>query len=152
MRSANEESRGAIKLDCSNTVCRCCHSEPQEPTKAPVIGYLQGGPLSAHGARMDVFREGLRDLGYMEGKNIAIEWRFADGKRDRLAALATELVSLKVAVIVTRGSAPTRAAKETTFTIPIVMAQDNDPVATGVISSLARPGGNITGLSKFPRS
>jgi len=98
---------------------------------------------------MEAFRQGLRELGYEEGKNIVIEWRFGDGKVDRLSALATELAGLKVAVIVTGGTAPTRAAKEATSTIPIVMAQDNDPVASGVVASLARPGGNITGLSNF---
>jgi putative tryptophan/tyrosine transport system substrate-binding protein len=124
-------------------------AEAQQPAKIPQIGYLEGGPLSAHTARMEAFRQGLRELGYMEGKNIAIEWRFGDGKVDRISALATELVGLKVAVIVTGGTGPTRAAKEATSTIPIVMAQDNDPVASGVVASLARPGGNITGLSNF---
>ena len=91
----------------------------------------------------------MRERGYEEGKNIGIEWRFGDSKLDRLPALAVELVGLKVAVIVTGGTAPTRAAKEATSTIPIVMAQDNDPVASGVVASLARPGGNITGLTNF---
>ena len=98
---------------------------------------------------MEAFRQGLRKLGYEEGTNIVIEWRFADAKPDRLPALAAELASLNVAVIVTGGSTPTRAAKQATSTIPIVMAQDNDPVASGVVASLARPGGNITGLSNF---
>jgi putative tryptophan/tyrosine transport system substrate-binding protein len=124
-------------------------AEAQQATKIPQIGYLEGGPLSVHTARMEAFRQGLRELGYEEGKNIVIEWRFGDGKVDRLSALATELVSLKVAVIVTGGTGPTRAAKEATSTIPIVMAQDNDPVASGFVASLARPGGNITGLSNF---
>ena len=124
-------------------------AEAQQATKIPQIGYLEGGPLSAHTSRMEAFRQGLRELGYEEGKNIVIEWRFGDGKVDRLSALATELVGLKVAVIVTGGTGPTRAAKEATSTIPIVMAQDNDPVASGVVASLARPGGNITGLSNF---
>src|SRR5262245_31346765 len=121
----------------------------QTAGKIPQIGYLEGGPLSAHTARMEAFRQGLRELGYEEGKNIVIEWRFGDGKLDRLSALAAELVHLNVAVIVTGGTGPTRAAKEATSTIPIVMAQDNDPVGTGVVASLARPGGNITGLSNF---
>ena len=85
----------------------------------------------------------------MEGKNIVIEWRYAEGKLDRLPALAAELVRLKVDVIVTAGPPATRAAKEATATIPIVMAHDNDPVGTGFVASLARPGGNITGLSTF---
>jgi putative ABC transport system substrate-binding protein len=124
-------------------------AEAQQATKIPQIGYLEGGPLSAHTARMEAFRQGLRELGYEEGKNIVIEWRFGDGKVDRLSGLATELVGLKVAVIVTGGTGPTRAAKAATSIIPIVMAQDNDPVASGVVASLARPGGNITGLSNF---
>jgi ABC-type uncharacterized transport system substrate-binding protein len=122
-------------------------AEAQQTTKIPLIGYLEGGSLSAYTARIEAFRKGLRELGYEEGKNIVIEWRFADGKLDRLPALAAELVNLKVAVIVTGGGSPTRAAKKATSTIPIVMAQDSDPVARGVVASLARPGGNITGLS-----
>src|SRR5688572_9008760 len=124
-------------------------AEAQQSTNILSIGYLEGGPLSAHTARMEAFRQGLRKLGYEEGTNIVIEWRFADAKPDRLPALAAELASLKVAVIVTGGSTPTRAAKQATSTIPIVMAQDNDPVASGVVASLARPGGNITGLTNF---
>jgi putative ABC transport system substrate-binding protein len=89
----------------------------------------------------------LRELGYVEGKNIVIEYRYAEGKQDRVPALAAELVRLKVDVIVTGGSTATRAAKEATVTIPIVMAQDADPVGNGFVASLARPGGNITGLS-----
>jgi putative tryptophan/tyrosine transport system substrate-binding protein len=123
--------------------------EAQQATKIPQIGYLEGGPLSAHIARMEAFRQGLRERRYEEGKNIGIEWRFGDSKVARLPALAAELVGLKVAVIVTGGTGPSRATKEATSTIPIVMANDNDPVASGVVASLARPGGNITGLSNF---
>ena len=107
--------------------------------------------LSAIAARIEAFRQGLRELGYVEGKNIVIEWRYAEGKFDRLPALAAELVRLKVDVIVTAGPTATRAAKEATSTIPIVMTHDNDPVGTGFVASLARPGGNITGLSTLPR-
>jgi putative ABC transport system substrate-binding protein len=89
----------------------------------------------------------LRELGYTEGKNLAIEWRDTEGKLDRLPALAAELVGLKVDVILTGGPQATRAAKKATNTIPIVMTQDFDPVGTGIVASLARPGGNITGLS-----
>ena len=97
--------------------------------------------------RTEAFRQGLRELGYIEGKNIVIEWRYADGKPERRSALAAELVGLKVEVIVSAGPAVTRPAKEATSTIPIVMAYDDDPVGSGFVSSLARPGGNITGLS-----
>jgi putative tryptophan/tyrosine transport system substrate-binding protein len=89
----------------------------------------------------------LRELGYLEGKNIVIEYRYAGGSLERLRELAAELVRLKVDVIVTTSSAPTRAAKEATATIPIVMAQDNDPVGNGFVANLARPGGNVTGLA-----
>ena len=125
----------------------CSPAAAQQPKKVPRIGYLSGSPLSAMAYRIEPFREGLRGLGYMEGKNIVIEWRYAEGKLDRLPALAAELVRLKVDLIVTGGPGATRPAKETTVTIPIVMTQDNDPVANGFVASLARPGGNITGLS-----
>ncbi|OGQ18716.1 MAG: hypothetical protein A3C54_06500 [Deltaproteobacteria bacterium RIFCSPHIGHO2_02_FULL_60_17] len=111
----------------------------------PRIGYLTGGSPSS--GYYEAFRQGLRELGYAEGKNIIIEFYFAEGKLDRLPSLAAELVRLKVDVIVTAGPIGTRAAKEATVTIPIVMAQDGDPVGSGFIASLARPGGNITGLS-----
>jgi putative ABC transport system substrate-binding protein len=99
--------------------------------------------------RTDAFRQGLRDLGYAEGKNIVIEWRYAEGKLDRLDEFAAEFVRLNVDVIVTAAPSSTRAAKKATSRIPIVMAWDNDPVANGFIASLARPGGNITGLSSL---
>ena len=119
----------------------------QQPTKVPPIGYLAGSSLAANAARFEAFRQGLRELSYVEGKNIVIERRSAEGKSDRLPALAAELVRLKLAVIVTSGGRVTRAAKEATNTIPIVMTFDNDPVGNGFVASLARPGGNITGLS-----
>ena len=124
-------------------------AEGQQATKVTPIGYLSGPSLSANAARIEAFRQGLRELSYVEGKNIVIEWRSADGKLDRLPALAAELVRLKVAVIVTSGGALTRRAKEATSTIPIVMTNDPDPVGDGFVASLARPGGNITGLSTF---
>jgi len=119
----------------------------QQATKIPRIGYLATVSLSAISARIEAFRQGLRELGYVEGKNIVIEWRYAEGKADRLPGLAAELVRLKVDVIVTAGAPATRRAKEATVTIPIVMTNDGDPVGTGFVASLARPGGNITGLS-----
>jgi putative ABC transport system substrate-binding protein len=119
----------------------------QQPTKVPRIGYLSAASLSVIAARAEAFREGLRELGYVEGKNIVIEWRSGEGKEDRLPALAAELVRLKVDIIITTGPIPTRSAKEATVTIPIVMAQDPDPVGSGFVASLAHPGGNITGLA-----
>ena len=122
-------------------------TEAQQPTKVLRIGYLTAGFLSAQSARIESFRQGLRELGYSEGKNLVIEYRQAEGKFDRLPALATELVRLKVDIIISGGPTVTHAAKEATTTIPIVMVQDSDPVASGFVASLARPGGNITGLS-----
>jgi putative ABC transport system substrate-binding protein len=122
-------------------------AEAQQPAKITRIGYLDAVSLSVNAARVEAFRQSLRKLGYVEGKNIFIEWRSADGKLDRLPALAAELVHLKIDIIVTGGRSATRAAKEATSTIPIVMTQDSDPVANGFVASLARPGGNITGLS-----
>jgi ABC-type uncharacterized transport system substrate-binding protein len=119
----------------------------QQPTKAPQIGYLGGVSLSANTARHEAFRQGLRELHYVEGKNIVIDWRSADGKLERLPALAAEMVRLKLDVMVTSGASATRAFKEATNAIPIVMTNDPDPVSDGIIASLARPGGNITGLS-----
>ena len=122
-------------------------SEAQQPKKVPRIGYLTATSLSAVADRTEAFRDGLRELGYVEGKNIVIEWRSAEGNSDRQRALAAELVRLKVDLIVSGGSSSTRFAKEATNAIPIVMAQDTDPVGNGFVASLARPGGNVTGLS-----
>ena len=122
-------------------------SEAQQAKKVPRIGFLGGASPAALSARTEAFRQGLRELGYVEGKNIVIEYRYAEGKLDRLSELAAELVRLKVDVIVTAGPTATRPAKEATGTIPIVMAYDADPVGSGFVSSLARPGGNVTGLS-----
>jgi putative ABC transport system substrate-binding protein len=122
-------------------------AEAQQPKQLPRIGYLGANFPSTNPARNEAFRQGLRDLGYVEGKSIVIEWRYAEGNPDRLPALAAELVRLKVDVIVTAGPAATRPAKEATGTIPIVMGFDNDPVGSAFVASLARPGGNITGLS-----
>src|ERR1044071_7127131 len=125
----------------------CVSAQAQQPKKVPRIGYLTGATRDGQSARIDAFRQGLRELGYVEGKNIVVEYRYAEEKFDRLPALAAELVHLKVDVIVTGGSGNTSAAKEATNTIPIVMAQDSDPVGNGFVASLARPGGNITGLA-----
>ena len=121
----------------------------QQPAKVARIGYLTGATPGGQSARIEAFRQGLRELGYVEGKNILIEYRYAEGKPERIPLLAAELVRLKVDVIVTGGGGLTRAAKKATNSIPIVMAQDVDPVANGFVASLARPGGNITGLSNL---
>jgi putative ABC transport system substrate-binding protein len=119
----------------------------QQPAKIPRIGYLNNSSPSFSATRIEAFRQGLRDLGYVEGKNITIEWRHSEGKTDRLPALAAELVRLKVEIIVSSAPSATRAAKQATSTIPIVMGFDNDPVGNGFVASLARPSGNITGLA-----
>jgi putative tryptophan/tyrosine transport system substrate-binding protein len=111
------------------------------------VGLLSVRSPSSDSTRAEAFRQGLRELGYVEGKNIAIEYRYAEGKFERLPDLASELVRLKVDVILTFGVPPTRAAKQVTTSIPIVMAGGSDPVQTGLIASFARPGGNVTGIS-----
>ena len=120
-------------------------AEAQQPKKVPRIGFLGATSPSVESARIEAFRQGLRELGYVEGKNIVIEWR--EGNNDQVPALVAELVRLNVDVIVSGALSLTRAAKAATSTIPIVMAQDPDPVGNGFVASLAHPGGNITGLS-----
>ena len=132
---------------CALLFALCLSAEAQQPKKIPRIGYLGVNPRSVNLARIEAFQQGLRELGYSEGKNIVIEWRSAEGKVDRLPALASELVRLKVDIIVTNGPISTRSAKQATATIPIVMTFDDDPVGNGFVDSHARPGGNITGLS-----
>jgi putative ABC transport system substrate-binding protein len=123
------------------------HAQPA--TKTPRIGIVTAQPLSAIASRHEAFLQGLRELGYVEGKNIVIEYRSAEGKFDRLPALMAEIVRLKVDIILSHGPTTTRAAKQATSTIPIVMAQDPDPIGNGFVTSLARSGGNITGLSSL---
>ena len=118
----------------------------QQPKKVPRIGYQSAG---SSGEREEAFRHGLRELAYVEGQTINIEWRFAEGKSDRVPQNTAELVRLKVDVIVTGGSADTLATKKATQNIPIVMTQDSDPVGNRFVASLARPGGNITGLTSL---
>ena len=134
---------------CSLLLALCSAVDAQQPTKIPRIGYLSTVSPAVNATRIEALRQGLRELGYVEGKNILIEWRYAEGKVDRLSSLAAQLVHLKVDLIVTAASPPTRAAKELTSTIPIVMAFDDDPVGSGFVASLARPGGNVTGLSSL---
>jgi putative tryptophan/tyrosine transport system substrate-binding protein len=124
--------------------------QAQQPARIPRIGILiTGGSLSFNSARVEAFRQRLREHGYVEGKNIVIEYRYAEGKRERLPDLAAELVRLKVDVIVTTGAVPVLAAKKASPTIPIVFAASSDPVGSGLVSSLAQPGGTITGLSQM---
>jgi len=124
-------------------------AQAQQTAKVPRVGFLTAGSPSTIAARIEALRQGLRELGYIEDKNVVIEWRFAEGKLERLADLVVELVRLNVDVILSAGAAVTGPAKDATRTIPIVMAQDTDPVGNGFVASLARPGGNITGLSSY---
>src|SRR5215831_1643246 len=128
-------------------------TEAQQPTKVPRIGYLSAVDAATDSARAGGLRLALHELGYIEGQNIAIEYRFAEGKVDRASELAAELVRLKVdIIIVAAGDVTIRAAKNATKTIPIVMmGQGTDPVRAGHVESLARPGGNVTGLTNFGR-
>lgn len=119
--------------------------DAQQPTIIPRIGYLTAAGSPPYQALL----QGLRELGYVDGQNIAIEYRSADGKRDRLPDLANELVRLKVNIIVADGAGPSLAAKKATGTIPIVMTSSSDPVGLGLVASFARPGGNVTGLTSF---
>ena len=111
----------------------CLPAEAQQPKKVPRIAWLTGSTLSSNAHRIEAFRQGLRDLGYVEGKNILIEWRGADGNPDRQPVLVAELLRLEVDLIVTSGGGPTRVAKEATATIPIVFTQDTDPIGNGFV-------------------
>ena len=122
----------------------------QQAGKVPRIGYLGVTSPSDRPPLLDAFRQGLRELGWVEGQNIVIDYRFAEGRVDRLPDLAAELVRLKVDLIVSSGTQGVTAAKNATETIPIVMIAVRDPVGTGLIASLARPGGNVTGVSGTP--
>jgi ABC-type uncharacterized transport system substrate-binding protein len=122
-------------------------AQAQQQGKVPRIGFLTNNSRTTFPAGDEAFRLGLRELGYIEGQNIIIEWRYAEGKPGRLREMLNELIRSNVAVIVTGGPSSTRLAKQSNTAIPIVMATDPDPVANGFVASLARPGGNITGVS-----
>jgi putative tryptophan/tyrosine transport system substrate-binding protein len=147
LQYSNTPIKRILCVLCAMLFALCPSAEAQQPTKIPRIGYLVAGYPSDIQARTDAFRQGLRELGYVEGKNIVIEQRYAEGKIDRLSQLAAELVRLNVKVIVAAGPQTTSRAKEATSTIPIVMGFHNDPIGSGMVASLARPGGNVTGLS-----
>ena len=137
---------------CAMLLTLCLPAEAQQPAKIPRIGYVSGaGNTSNPGPYVEALRQGLRDLGYIEGKNFVIEYRGADGKPNRMPSLVTELVQFKVDVLVVPTISAIRAAKQATETIPIVMVTQVDPVAAGIVDSLARPGGNITGLTTLQR-
>jgi len=122
-------------------------AEAQQTKKVPRVGFLSVGSATSMSARVEAFRRGLREQGYVEGQNIVVEYRYAEDKLDRLREFAAELAKLKVDVIVSGGTIATRPAKEAAGTIPIVLAYEADPVRTGLVASLSRPGGNVTGLT-----
>src|SRR5215467_9020241 len=122
-------------------------ADAQTPAKIPHIGIIAEWPEGS--SYYGVFRQGLSELGYLESQTIAIEWRITEGKLDRLTDMVTELVRLKMDILVTAGTPATRAAMQATTTIPILMVSAGDPLRTGLVASLARPGGNVTGSSLF---
>jgi putative tryptophan/tyrosine transport system substrate-binding protein len=137
---------------CAMLFALCIPAEAQQPKKVPRIGYLVAGSASSISTYVEAFRKGLRELGYIDGKNILIEYRYAEGHEKRLPDLAEELVHLKVDLIFVGNNRAAQAAKNATGTIPIVVTLTSDPVATGLIRSLARPGENVTGLTQLSSS
>jgi putative ABC transport system substrate-binding protein len=142
---------GRVAIVIAFVMCGAVADAQQPAGKVPRIGYLVDGsasdPVSV--LRLDLFRQGLRDLGYVEGKNINIEYRYAEGKSERLHELAEELVRLKVNILVVANDTTAQAAKKLTTTIPIVMTSSGNPIGNGLIASQARPGGNVTGLTSY---
>src|SRR5215467_15465548 len=133
---------------CALLFALCSPSQAQQTKKIPLIGYLSNFDPATESTRIEAVRQALRELGYIEGQNIAFEYRYAEGKLDPLPELAADLVRLKVDIIMTGGAATIRAAKNATKTISIVMTGGGlDPVAAGLVESLARPGGNVTGIT-----
>ena len=136
-----------ILTRCALLLALCVPAEAQQPQKIPRIGFLDTSTASASAVRLEAFWQEMRNLGWIQGKNITIEYRFAEQKPERLPELAADLVRLKVDLIVVSATPPALAAKSATATIPIVMTASVDPVGVGLVASLARPGGNVTGLS-----
>jgi putative ABC transport system substrate-binding protein len=148
LQYSNTPTKRVLSLALAAMLFALCASvEAQQATKAPRIGFLSPYSPSADPARIEAFLQGLRELGYIEGRTIAIEWRWAMGKPELLADLVAELVRLKVTLIVAATSPAIQASKNATSTIPIIMAGVADPVGSGFVASLGRPGGNITGMS-----
>ena len=143
----NKRKLGSFAI-CAMLFALCFSAQAQQPSKIPRIGFLTGGgnPFS-----FEAFRQGMRNLGYIEGENIVIEYRSAEGDQERIPGLVTELVQLKVDVLIITSSPGVHAAKQATKTIPIIIVTQADPVAAGIVDSLARPGGNITGITSLSR-
>jgi len=147
----NLKSAALVAISVTFAMCNFVAQAQQPAKRIPRVGIISLTPASVQKDRVEAFREALRKLGYVEGQNIKLEYRYGDNKSERMPGLAAELVRLNVDLIVTTGSSATRPAKEATTTIPIIMMSDNDPVASGFVTSLARPGGNITGLANMTR-
>jgi|SRR5262245_47901639 len=148
----NKRKLGSFAL-CAMLFALCFSAEAQQPKKIPLIGYLSGSNPASESARAEAIRQALRERGYIDGQNIVIEHRYGGGKRDKLPEVAAELVRLNVDLIVAAGGAsPIRAAMNATKTVPIVMiGSGTDPVSAGYVESLARPGGNVTGVTNLGR-
>ena len=142
-------TRRVFVAGCLGMVAAPLAAAAQQPGKVYRIGVLDPTPVALNGANLEAFRQGMRELRYAEGQNFVIEYRSPEGRADRFPNLADELVRLKVDLILTRGTLAVTAAKDATRTIPIVMAASGDPLGAGVVTGLARPGGNVTGLSAF---
>jgi putative ABC transport system substrate-binding protein len=150
--------KGAENVNTKITIIALCamlrvlsaSAEAEQPKNVPRIGFIAVGSRSVSQHHVDVFLQGLRDLSYVEDKNIVIDYRYGEGREDLLRDFAGDLVRLKVDIIVTASTVAALAAKQLTGTIPIVLAGTGDAVATGLVASLARPGGNVTGLSGVP--
>jgi putative ABC transport system substrate-binding protein len=134
---------------CAMLFALCFPAQAQQPKKVRRIGYLSYGSVEIEKSSLAALQQGLRELGYVEGKNIVVEGRYAEGRSERFPELLAELIGLKVDVLVVAGDPAAHAAKKATSTIPIVIVTSPDPVGTGLIASLAHPGGNVTGLSDF---
>jgi putative ABC transport system substrate-binding protein len=143
------KKKNTVLTLCATLFALCVAADAQQPGKIFRIGFLDPSTASGTAVMVDAFRQELSKHGWIEGKNITIDYRFAEQKSERLPELAAELVRLKVDLIVTTGDGPTLAAKKATTIIPIVMTTSSDPVAQGLVASLARPGGNVTGLSSL---
>src|SRR5207248_1553536 len=134
---------------CAILLADCVSAEAQQSKKIPRIGVLVASSAAAASRRTKAFQQGLRDLGYIDGSNIKIEYRYAEGKSDQLAPRAAELVGLNVEIILAQNNTVARSVAALTKMIPIVLVNGGDPVVSGLVASLARPGGNITGLTNL---
>jgi putative tryptophan/tyrosine transport system substrate-binding protein len=145
----SKQTKRVVYLLCAMLLALCTFAEAQQTTKVSRIGFLEASSASTIAVRLEAFRQELRRLGWTEENNTTIEYRFAEHKRERVPELIADLVRLKVDVIVVSGTGQVLAAKKATTTIPIVITNAGDPVGAGLVASLARPGGNITGLASL---